>query len=232
MTPWSRSWTSRTLRFHHDKHFAAYVDNLNQLLERRACLSVLVPSESCVSALGGAAGGASARASGTTPAGVYNHGLYFRMLPPPPALRPRRRRWRGPSTGTSAALARLKAAMKAAALGQFGSGWAWLVSGPGRAVWPSERPPTRTRPLPPVPPAVPATCGSTPTTCSTRTGGETTSRLGGSWWTGRRSPGSTPIVLPAGRPGRSPDRTPQAAFAACGKLVNFLFKESSDFTEN
>ena len=59
--------------------------------------------------------------------GVYNHDLYFKTLTPGPASSPE-----GP---LAAAIARdfgdlegLKSVMKNSALGQFGSGWAWLAA--------------------------------------------------------------------------------------------------------
>jgi len=59
--------------------------------------------------------------------GVYNHDLYFRTMAPAPAT--------APSGALEQAVRRdfgdlsgLKSALKTAALGQFGSGWAWLVS--------------------------------------------------------------------------------------------------------
>ena len=59
--------------------------------------------------------------------GVYNHDLYFKTMAPGPVTEPS-----GPLADAIARdfgdLCGLSSAMKAAALGQFGSGWAWLVS--------------------------------------------------------------------------------------------------------
>lgn len=115
----------RTLHFHHDKHFNTYVDNLNALLEKHPSyqdwtLEQLVLGwpempEDIRQGIRNNAGG------------VYNHDLYFRTMAPGPAT--------SPSGALEQAIHRdfgdlpgLKAAMKAAALGQFGSGWAWLAS--------------------------------------------------------------------------------------------------------
>ena len=115
----------RTLHFHHDKHFATYIENLNKLLEKRPdlqdwSLERLVQEwpgrpEDIRQGVRNNAGG------------VYNHDLYFRTLAPGAAS--------SPSGPLEAAVARsfgdldgLKSVMKNAALGQFGSGWAWLVS--------------------------------------------------------------------------------------------------------
>ena len=115
----------RTMHFHHDKHFAAYVDNLNKLLEphpdyqswslEQLCQRWPELPEDIRQGVRNNAGG------------VYNHDLYFKTLAPTPAT--------APSDALAGAVARdfgdlsaLKAAMKTAALGQFGSGWSWLVS--------------------------------------------------------------------------------------------------------
>ena len=115
----------RTLHFHHDKHFQTYIDNLNKLLETHPevqdwPLERLVQEwprlpEDIRQGVRNNAGG------------VYNHDLYFKALAPGPASSPM-----GPLADAAARdfgdLEGLKAAMKNAALGQFGSGWAWLVS--------------------------------------------------------------------------------------------------------
>lgn len=114
----------KTLHFHHDKHFAAYVENLNKLLAdqpayqswtlEQLCRDWCLLPDTVRQGVRNNAGG------------VYNHDLYFRCMAPTPAT--------SPSGALADAVTRdfgdlqgLKAAMKAAALGQFGSGWAWLV---------------------------------------------------------------------------------------------------------
>ena len=115
----------RTLHFHHDKHFQTYIDNLNKLLETHPevqdwPLERLVQEwprlpEDIRQGVRNNAGG------------VYNHDLYFKTLHPAPASAP------GPVLQGAidrdfGDLQELKRAMKEAALGQFGSGWAWLAS--------------------------------------------------------------------------------------------------------
>lgn len=114
-----------TLRFHHDKHFQAYVDNLNKALAdctdcQSKTLDALLsdldklpePKRAAVRNNGG---------------GVYNHALYFDSLSPSGAKAP------------SGALAKaidaafgsfdgFRRQMKEHAMGQFGSGYAFLVS--------------------------------------------------------------------------------------------------------
>lgn len=115
----------RTLHFHHDKHFQTYIDNLNKLLEKHPDLQswslerlirdwANVPEDIRQGVRNNAGG-------------VYNHDLYFKTLAPGPATSPMGalenavKRDFGDLDG-------LKSVMKDAALGQFGSGWAWLVS--------------------------------------------------------------------------------------------------------
>nr|WP_325298301.1 superoxide dismutase [uncultured Dysosmobacter sp.] len=115
----------KTMHFHHDKHFAAYVDNLNKLLSDRPeyqgwsleklCQDWPELPEDIRQGVRNNAGG------------VYNHDLYFKTLAPTPATAPDGE-LEGAVIREFGDLTKLKAAMKAAALGQFGSGWAWLVS--------------------------------------------------------------------------------------------------------
>ena len=75
-----------------------------------------------------------------------NHDLYFRMLAPTPVS--------SPAGALESAIDRdfggidkLKMALKTAALGQFGSGWAWLVSGRDGALS-VQKTPNQDTPLP------------------------------------------------------------------------------------
>lgn len=109
----------RTMYFHHDKHLKTYIDNLNKALEAypeyqtwtlEELLTRLseLPEElrTPVRNNGG---------------GVYNHEMYFHLMAPV-----------GQPFSTEVAEAfggedNWKRQMKAAALGQFGSGFVWLV---------------------------------------------------------------------------------------------------------
>lgn len=117
---------SKTLKFHHDKHFATYVDNLNKLLENQPkyqnwtlhdlCMNWAdLPDEIRVGVRNNAGG-------------VYNHDLYFRTLQSLPPSNPQ------PPLEDAIERAfgdvdRLKKAFKSAALSVFGSGWACLCFG-------------------------------------------------------------------------------------------------------
>ena len=75
--------------------------------------------------------------------GVYNHDLYFKTLHSTPVTAPGAA-LQGAIDRDFGDLQELKRAMKEAALGQFGSGWAWLASD-DQDGFPSARRPTRTR---------------------------------------------------------------------------------------
>ena len=114
----------KTLHFHHDKHFAAYVDILNKLLAACPACQSWTLEQLCqywCRLPGDLRQGIRNNAGG-----VYNHTLYFQGMTPTPG--------EGPDEALSAAIDRdlggmsaFKSAMKTAALGVFGSGWAWLV---------------------------------------------------------------------------------------------------------
>ena len=114
----------RTLHFHHDKHFAAYVDNLNKLLAdqpefqswslEQLCRDWCQLPDDIRQGVRNNAGG------------VYNHDLYFKTMAPAPTYVPYGD-LAGAITRDFGDLQSLKDALKAAALGQFGSGWAWLA---------------------------------------------------------------------------------------------------------
>lgn len=114
-----------TLRFHHDKHYKTYVDNLNKTLadypelQRLSLKELLTKPEEIPASIR-----TSIRNNG---GGVYNHELYFDMMKGNCGQEP---------TGELAdAIARdfgsyrqWKEKMKQAAVSQFGSGWAWLLT--------------------------------------------------------------------------------------------------------
>jgi Fe-Mn family superoxide dismutase len=113
---------AETMRIHHDKHHAAYVANLNKALEGSEYASWTIESlvrdwsklpESVRTAVRNNGGG------------HYNHGLLWSFMGPGGGGKP---------TGAlGAAIDRdlggfdaFKAELTKAAMGRFGSGWAWL----------------------------------------------------------------------------------------------------------
>lgn len=114
-----------TLHFHHDKHYKTYVDNLNNALsdypelqkkslkELLSAIETLPPQvQTAVRNNGG---------------GVYNHELYFDSMKNPAGQEP------GGALAEAidrdfGSYRQWKEQMKQAAVGKFGSGWAWLVT--------------------------------------------------------------------------------------------------------
>lgn len=108
--------SQETLEYHHGKHHKAYVDNINKLVPgtefENASLEDMIKK-----ATGGIFNNA---------AQVWNHTFYWNCLSP---------RGGGEPVGELAAaiekafgsFAQFKEKFTAAAVGQFGSGWAWLV---------------------------------------------------------------------------------------------------------
>jgi Fe-Mn family superoxide dismutase len=113
-----------TMGIHHDKHHAAYVTNLNKALESQAALQGKTLRELLTSlpSLPDAVRNAVRNNGG----GHANHAMFWTLLAPGGA--------KAPSGALAAAITRdfgttaaCIAALKAAGVGQFGSGWSWLV---------------------------------------------------------------------------------------------------------
>ncbi len=117
--------SANTLSFHYGKHHKAYVDNLNKLVEGKdlAQLSLedIIKKSAGDTALVGVFNNA---------AQIWNHTFYWNSLKPNGGGKP---------TGAIAAAIdkdlggydKFKADFANAAVTQFGSGWAWLVSDAG-----------------------------------------------------------------------------------------------------
>jgi superoxide dismutase, Fe-Mn family len=113
--------SAETLEFHHGKHHAAYVNNLNKLLEGKPELN-----QSLEQVILGSEGGVFNNA-----AQVWNHTFYWHCMKPNGGGRP---------TGALAeaitrdfgSFERFREEFSTAAATQFGSGWAWLVLEKGK----------------------------------------------------------------------------------------------------
>lgn len=116
---------AETLTFHHDKHYKTYVDNLNAALadypelQKMSLTELLTQIDTLPPAIQTAV-----RNNG---GGVYNHELYFDSMKNPVG--------QDPSGALAEAIDRdfgsyrqWKEQMKQAAVGKFGSGWAWLAA--------------------------------------------------------------------------------------------------------
>ena len=113
-----------TMQIHHDKHHQAYVTNLNIALEKHPELSgktleVLlgdlnaVPEDirTAVRNHGG---------------GTWNHNLFWQLMAPNAGGDPKGVLGKALDAGFGG-IANFKAEFEKAAMGRFGSGWAWLV---------------------------------------------------------------------------------------------------------
>ena len=116
---------AETLTFHHDKHYKTYVDNLNSALSdypelQKMSLPQLLTD---ITALPAAIQTAVRNNGG----GVYNHELYFDSMKSPVGQEPSGILLEAINRDFGS-LQQWKEQMKQAAVGKFGSGWAWLVA--------------------------------------------------------------------------------------------------------
>lgn len=110
----------RTVDFHYNKHHAGYFTNLGKLVAGTPWATASLEEVVLASA-----GVADKKAVFNNAAQAWNHNLYWQSLSPRPST---------PSAALTAAITRdfltqaaLEAELAKAAVGQFGSGWAWLV---------------------------------------------------------------------------------------------------------
>ena len=117
--------SANTLSFHYGKHHKTYVDNLNKLVEGKDLAQMSLEDIILASA-----GKADMAGVFNNAAQIWNHTFYWNSLKPNGGGKP---------TGAVAAAIdkdlggydKFKADFAAAAVTQFGSGWAWLVSDAG-----------------------------------------------------------------------------------------------------
>jgi len=118
---------AQTMQIHHGKHHNAYVTNLNAAIEKAPaiagwsldalCRDLATVPEAVRTAVRNNGGG------------HWNHSLFWRLMAPNAGGAP------GGDVGAAidaafGDFARFRDAFKAAAVGRFGSGWAWLVAAP------------------------------------------------------------------------------------------------------
>ena len=109
--------SAETLEFHHDKHHNAYVTNLNNMIEGTEFADKSLEEIVTSAPAGGVFNNA---------AQVWNHTFYFNCMGPNAG---------GEPTGkvadaidsTFGSFAEFKEKFSASAVGNFGSGWTWLV---------------------------------------------------------------------------------------------------------
>jgi Fe-Mn family superoxide dismutase len=123
--------SAKTMEFHHDKHHAAYVNNLNAALKDHPDHQGK-PIEELIKHLDKLPE-AIRTAVRNNGGGHFNHTLFWNIMGPNAGG--------DPSGAVAAAIqsdlggfAPLKEAFKKAAVGRFGSGWAWVVVKDGKLV--------------------------------------------------------------------------------------------------
>ncbi len=118
--------SAETLHYHHGKHHATYVDKLNGLLAETQ-----LAGKSLEEVILASAGDPEHKAIFNNAAQVWNHTFYWNCMTPNGG---------GAPTGELAdkieadfhGIDNFRAEFRAAAAGQFGSGWAWLVLDNGK----------------------------------------------------------------------------------------------------
>ena len=116
-----------TMETHYSKHHATYTKNFNAAVEAAGIAGK--SAEQILSSLDEVKDEASRKALRNNGGGYYNHNLYFEIMSP--------EKHSAPEGKLAAAIEKqfgsveaLKEKLTALAVGQFGSGWAWLVKTP------------------------------------------------------------------------------------------------------
>jgi Fe-Mn family superoxide dismutase len=113
--------SARTISFHHGMHHKTYVDNLNKLVENDPMSEM-----SLVDIVKAVAGKADKVGHFNNAGQVFNHDFYWNSLKPNGGGHPGGA-LKAQIDSDLGGYDKFKADFHAAALGQFGSGWAWLV---------------------------------------------------------------------------------------------------------
>jgi superoxide dismutase, Fe-Mn family len=118
--------SANTMSFHHGKHHKAYVDNLNKLVE-----GTPMADQSLEAIIKASAGDASKAGLFNNSAQIWNHTFFWHSMAPNAG---------GMPTGKVAEMIdrdlggydKFKEEFAKAAMGRFGSGWAWLSLADGK----------------------------------------------------------------------------------------------------
>ena len=113
-----------TMMIHHDRHHAAFVTNLNGLVERFPDLATKSPAEIMANpaSIPEAVRGPVRNNLG----GHYNHSFFWDLMTPGGAKAPAGD-LKAAIDGAFGSVAAMQEKVNAAGLARFGSGWAWLV---------------------------------------------------------------------------------------------------------
>ncbi len=116
----------QTMRIHHDKHHAAYVNNLNTALEAHPALQ----SKGIDQLIGdlNAVPEAVRTAVRNNGGGHWNHTLFWELMAPGGASAPEGKLAQAIDKAFGG-LDKFKEQFQKACVGRFGSGWGWLVAG-------------------------------------------------------------------------------------------------------
>jgi len=114
--------SARTLEFHYGKHHQTYVDNLNKLVsgtdfETENLEDIIIKTK----------GSATQLSIFNNAAQIYNHEFFWKSLRPTSVTSEPSPELLKLINSSFGSLENFYAEFKTAALGQFGSGWAWLV---------------------------------------------------------------------------------------------------------
>ena len=115
---------ARTMEIHHDKHHAAYVNNLNNALKDHADLAAK-PVNELIADLN-AVPEPIRNAVRNNGGGHSNHTFFWELMTPGGSSVPVGKLAEA-ITATFGSFDELKAKFEAAGVGRFGSGWAWLI---------------------------------------------------------------------------------------------------------
>ena len=177
---------AQTMQIHHGKHHQAYVDNLNKALEGTEWDGK--PIEQVLGVLDALPEDKQGPVRNNG-GGHANHSLFWQIMKPGGGGDPS-----GPLADaiadTFGDVGQLRSALNDGGVKRFGSGWTWLVwDGTGLSVYSTpnqDSPCCRTTCR-----SSASTSGSTPITCTTRTGARIISAPGGTSSTGTRSHAAT-----------------------------------------
>jgi superoxide dismutase, Fe-Mn family len=114
-------YSAKTISFHHGKHHKAYVDNLNRLVANTPLEGQ--PLESIIDA---AAKNAEMAGVFNNAAQIWNHTFFWHSMKPGGGGKPSGK-LATMIDGAFGSYEKFAELFKAAAVGRFGSGWAWLV---------------------------------------------------------------------------------------------------------
>jgi superoxide dismutase, Fe-Mn family len=119
----------QTMQFHHDKHHAAYVTNLNAAIEKHPELASKTLEEllSDLNAVPDDIRTAVRNHGG----GTWNHNMFWEVMGPNAGGEPEGQLAQAVANEFGS-FADFKAQFEKAAMGRFGSGWAWLVKKSGK----------------------------------------------------------------------------------------------------